>query len=122
MGRADPNSEAEPPPPPTFARLPHRRRPCSPVVAAQVKAILIDSGFYSDAAVQAVEQNPDGTPTEVTVFAAVEKTDHHKTVAELLQQPEPLAPGPEATPKEVMAHRLKTTPGKMLYKPRQPFA
>ena len=90
-----------------------------PVVAPQVKTILTDSGFYSDAAVQAVEQNPDGSPTGVTVFAAVEKTDHHKTVADLLPQPEPLAPGPEATPKEVMAHRLKTTLGKMLYKLRK---
>jgi transposase len=98
--------------PPTVAAI-------SPVVAPQVKAILIDSGFYSDAAVQAVEQNPDGTPTRVTVFAAVEKTDHHKTVAELLPQPEPPVPGPEATPKEVMAHRLKTTLGKRLYKLRK---
>jgi transposase len=98
--------------PPTVAAL-------SPVVAPQVKTVLIDSGFYSDAAVQAVEQNPDGTPTGVTVFAAVEKSDHHKTVADLLPQPEPLAPGPEATPKEVMAHRLKTTLGKMLYKLRK---
>ena len=38
--------------------------------------------------------NPDGTHTAVTVFAAVEKSDRHKTVAELLPQPEPLAPGP----------------------------
>jgi transposase len=98
--------------PPTVAAI-------SPVVAPQVKTVLIDSGFYSDAAVQAVEQNPDGTPTGVTVFAAVEKSDHHKTVADLLPQPEPLAPGPEATPKEVMAHRLKTTLGKMLYKLRK---
>ena len=98
--------------PPTVAAI-------SPVVAPQVKTILVDSGFYSDAAVQAVEQNPDGTPTGVTVFAAVEKTDHHKTVADLLAQPEPPAPGPEATPKEVMAHRLKTTLGKLLYKRRK---
>jgi hypothetical protein len=55
----------------------------------------------------------------VTVFAAVEKTDHHKTVEDLLPQPAPPAPGPEATPKEVMAHRLKTTLGKMLYKLRK---
>ena len=53
------------------------------------------------------------------MFAAVEKSDHHKTVADLLPQPEPPAPGPEATPKEVMAHRLKTTLGKMLYKLRK---
>jgi len=75
---------------------------------------LTDSGFYSDAAVQAVEHNPDGTPTGVTVFAAVEKSDHHKTVADLLPQPEPPAPGPEATPREVMA-RVRP-------KWRQPFA
>ena len=98
--------------PPTVAAI-------SPVVAPQVKTILTDSGFYSEAAVKAVEQNPDGTPTGVTVYAAVEKSDHHKTVADLLPQPEPLAPGPEATPKEVMAHRLKTTLGKMLYKLRK---
>jgi transposase len=98
--------------PPTVAAI-------SPVVAPQVKTILVDSGFYSDAAVQAVEQNPDGTSTGVTVFAAVEKTDHHKTVEDLLPQPAPPAPGPEATPKEVMAHRLKTTLGKMLYKLRK---
>ncbi len=53
------------------------------------------------------------------MFAAVEKTDHHKTVADLLPQPEPPAPGPEATPKEVLAHRLKTTLGKLLYQLRK---
>jgi len=30
----------------------------------------------------------------------VEKTDHHKTVADLLPQPEPPAPGPERHPKK----------------------
>ena len=91
----------------------------SPVVAPEVKAILVDSGFYSEAAVQTVEQNPDGTATGVSVFAAVEKTDHHKTVADLLPQPEPPAPAPEATAKEKMAHRLKTKIGKELYKLRK---
>jgi hypothetical protein len=89
------------------------------VVAPQVKAILVDSGFYSEAAVQAVEQNPDGTATGVTVFAAVEKMDHHKTVADLLPQPEPPALAPAATAKEKMAHRLKTAVGKELYKLRK---
>ncbi len=91
----------------------------SPVVAPEVKVILVDSGFYSEAAVQTVEQNPDGTATGVTVFAAVAKTDHHKTVAELLPQPEPAAPAPEATAKEKMAHRMKTKIGKDLYKLRK---
>lgn len=98
--------------PPTVAAI-------SPVVAPEVKAILVDSGFYSETAVQAVEQNPDGTATGLTVFAAVEKTDHHKTVADLLPQPEPAAPAAEATAKEKMAHRLKTALGKELYKLRK---
>ena len=91
----------------------------SPVVAEEVKAILTDSGFYSEAAVHAVEQKPEGTPTGVTVYAAVEKLSHHKTVADLLPQPEPAAPGPEATAKELMAHRLKTQAGQALYKLRK---
>ena len=91
----------------------------SPVVAPQVGTILVDSGFYSEAAVQAVEQNSDGTATGRTVLAAVEKLSHHRTVADLLPQPEPPAPGPGATAKEVMAHRLKTTAGKTLYKLRK---
>jgi hypothetical protein len=41
----------------------------------------------------------------------VEKTAHHKTVAELLPAPEPPAPGPAATAQEQMAHRLKTAVG-----------
>ena len=88
-------------------------------MAPDVKAVLVDSGFYSEAAVQAVEQKPGGAPTGVTVYAAVEKLSHHKTVADLLPQAEPAAPGPEATAKEIMAYRLKTELGKALYKLRK---
>lgn len=91
----------------------------SPVVAPQVGTILVDSGFYSEAAVQAVEQNPDGTATGRTVLAAVEKLPHHKTVADLLSPPEPPAPGPTASAKERMAHRLKAAAGRTLYKLRK---
>lgn len=91
----------------------------SSVVADEVKAVLVDSGFYSEAAVRAVEQTPEGAPTGVKVYAAVEKHSHHKTVADLLRQPESTAPGPEASAKEVMAHRLKTEVGKALYKLRK---
>ena len=91
----------------------------SPVVAPEVKTVLADSGFYSETAVRAVEQTPEGTATGVTVYAAVEKQSHHKTVADLLPQPEPPAPGPEASAKEVMAHRMKSQPGKTLYKLRK---
>jgi transposase len=91
----------------------------SPVVKEEITAVLVDSGFYSEAAVAAVEQNPDDTPSGITVYAAVEKTSHHKTVADLLSQPEPAAPGPEASAKEKMAHRLKTEVGKALYQLRK---
>ena len=82
----------------------------SPVVKAEVKHILVDSGFYSAAAV---------APSGMTVYAAVEKGSHHKTVADLLLQPEPPAPGPDASAKEQMAHRLKTGVGKTLYRFRK---
>ena len=91
----------------------------SPVVAAAVTAVLVDSGFYSEAAVAAVEQKPDGTASGITVYAAVEKHSHHKTVADLLPQPEPPAPEPGATAKERMAHRLKTALGQALYRLRK---
>jgi transposase len=91
----------------------------SPVVAAEVKAVLVDSGFYSEAAVAAVEQKADGTPSGITVYAAVEKHSHHKTVEDLLPAAEPAAPGAEASAKEKMAHRLKTTAGRSLYKLRK---
>ena len=79
---------------------------------------MVDSGFYSEAAVSAVEHRPEGSARGVTVYAAVEKHSHHETVADLLPQPEPTAPGPEASAKEIMAHRLQTLAGKALYKLR----
>lgn len=91
----------------------------SPEVKPQIKAVLTDSGFYSEAAVQAVEQKPDGNPTGVTVYAAVERTSHHRSIEELSEKEEP-APLPEgATPKERMAHRLKSKVGRELYKLRK---
>ena len=86
----------------------------SPVVAPQVKTILVDSGFYSEAAVQAVEQNADGTASGLTVLAAVAKQSYHRTVADLLPQPEPTAPGANASAKEIMAHRLKASAGNFI--------
>jgi len=91
----------------------------SPVVVQEVKAVLVDSGFYSEAAVRAVEQKPEGGARGVTVYAAVEKHSHHKTISDLLPQPAPAAPGPEASAKEIMAHRLQTPVGKALYKLRK---
>ena len=91
----------------------------SPGVREQVQAVLVDSGFYSEAAVAAVEQKEDGTPRGLTVYAAVEKHSHHKRVEDLLPRAEPVAPGSEAGAKEKMAHRLKTAAGQALYKLRK---
>jgi transposase len=91
----------------------------SPVVAGDVQAVLADSGFYSAAAVQTVEQKSDGTPSGLTVYVAVTKQSHHKTVEDLLPPPEPAPLSAEATPKEKMAHRLQTSVGKTLYKLRK---
>lgn len=49
----------------------------------------------------------------------MEKQSRHKTVADLLPQPEPPAPGPDASAKDQMAHRLKTVVGKTLYRLRK---
>lgn len=91
----------------------------SPVVLPHVQNILVDSGFYSESAVKTIEQNADGTKSGLTVFAAVEKTSHHKTVEDLLPQAEPAPPALEATAKEKMAHRLKTLIGRELYRFRK---
>jgi transposase len=91
----------------------------SPVVAGDIHAVLVDSGFYSAAAVQAVKQKNDGTPSGLTVYAAVGKQSHHKTVADLLPQFEPAPLAANASPKEKMAHRLQTSVGKQLYKLRK---
>jgi transposase len=53
------------------------------------------------------------------VYAAVEKTGHHRSVADLEKQPEPELPAANASVQEVMRHRLKTSAGKTLYKLRQ---
>ena len=86
-----------------------------PAVAGTVAAALVDSGFFSEKAVQQVEQGEAGT----TVYAAVEKTGHHRSVADLEKQPEPESPAADASGTEVMRHRLRTSAGKALYKLRQ---
>jgi transposase len=96
---------------PTLAAIPREAGP--------VSAALVDSGFFSEAAVRRTEQTEAGTATGTVIYAAVEKTGHHRSVADLEQQPEPAPPGVNASVQEVMRHRLKTTAGKALYKLRQ---
>lgn len=90
-----------------------------PTEAGRLAAALVDSGFFSAQAVARIERAADGTPTGTVVYAAVEKTGHHRSVAALEKQPEPEPPAADASGIEVMRHRLKTTAGKTLYKLRQ---
>jgi len=86
-------------------------------VVAQVREVthvLADSGYFSEAAVAAVEGA--GGPT---VFAAVEKTGHHRTVADLLAPPEPEIPETGATDREAMRRRVRTATGRAAYKKRK---
>jgi hypothetical protein len=84
-----------------------------------VAAALADSGFYSEAAVQTVEQPAEGQPAGTIVYAALEKKEHHRTVRDLEKKPQPSAPGPGASTSEVMKYRLKTAEGRAKYKLRQ---
>jgi hypothetical protein len=89
------------------------------VPVESVAVVLADSGFYSAAAVRAVEQTSAGQPSGTTVYAALEKKGHHRTVSDLEKKDEPAAPAPGAEMSEVMKHRLKTDAGKAKYKLRQ---
>lgn len=107
------------------SQAPNDKQELAPTVAAipqevnSVASVLTDSGFYSEAAVRQVEQTPQGQPTGAIVYAALEKKDHHRTVSDLEQKPEPAAPEPEASISEVMKYRLQTAEGKAKYKLRQ---
>jgi transposase len=83
-------------------------------VVGEVETVLADSGFYSEAAVKAVEANG-----HTTVLAAVERKSHHRTVEDLEKRSDPPPPGPEAGMMETMKWRVSTRAGQALYKLRQ---
>jgi transposase len=107
------------------SQAPNDKEQLAPTVAAigqpveSVAAVLADSGFYSEAAVQAVEQSSAGQPTGTTVYAALEKKEHHRTVRDLEKKDDPGAPAARASVGEIMRHRLQTAAGKAKYKLRQ---
>lgn len=82
----------------------------SPVVG-KVSAALVDSGYYSEKAVIEVEDGGSGP----TVFAAMKRTSHGRSVEQLEKRDDPPEPPPGASVAEVMAHRLETKAGKDLY-------
>jgi len=97
--------------PPTVASV--------PACIQSIAAVLTDSGFYSQEAVKSVEQDSLGQPTGTTVYAVLERKDHHRTVSDLEKKSEPAAPAADASMAEVMKHRLQTAMGKAKYKLRQ---
>jgi transposase len=104
---------------------PNDKEQLLPTLAAQspaapgVAAVLVDSGFYSEAAVKSVEQHADGTPTGTLVYAATRRHKHGRSIEQLEARPEPPPPGPAASTREVMEHRLESTAGKKLYGQRK---
>jgi transposase len=90
-----------------------------PLEAGALAAVLIDSGFYSESAVQAVEQGAAGQASGTTVYAAMERKRHHRRVADLEKRPEPEPPPAGASVSEVMKQRLASAAGKQKYKLRQ---
>ena len=90
-----------------------------PAEVGTVGAVLTDHGFYSERAVSQIERTETGEPSGTLVYAPLDKTSHHRSVADLEQKSEPEPPPAWAGVGEVMRHRLKTGSGKALYKLRQ---
>jgi hypothetical protein len=77
--------------------------------------VLVDSGFYSHQAVATVEkENPQST-----VYAAMSREEHHRTLADLAPTQEPPPCAPDASPADQMRHRMSTPKAKNLYRLRK---
>ena len=85
----------------------------SPVIES-IAAVLIDSGFYSEAAVAGVERGREGQPGPL-VYAATGRQPHGRSVEALEKRDDPPAPEPAASAAAGMAHRLSTKAGRTLY-------
>jgi transposase len=109
----------------TLTDAPNDKQQLAPTLASIPAALgkpdtaLTDSGFYSEAATAALEApGADGQPG-TRIIAAVARTGHHRSVADLEKHDDPAPPGPAATARERMIHRTATAAGKALYKPRK---
>ena len=95
------------------------KRQLVPAVASvaavrELTHVLADTGYFSAKAVATVEHN--GGPT---AYVAVEKTGHHRTVADLLAVPEPETSAVGPIDRDAMRRRLRTAAGRMAYKKRK---
>ncbi len=91
----------------------------SPVVES-VAAVLVDSGFYSEAAVENIERHsPQPALKSTIIYAATRRQRHGRSVAELEAREDPPAPPAGSPLSEIMAHRMETKAGKTLYAQRK---
>jgi transposase len=81
----------------------------------EISIVCADTGYFSEAAVQGLEAEGTGP----TVYCAIERQAHHRTVEDLERKPIPKEPPETATVKEKMAYRLKTDEGHRYYKKRK---
>ena len=86
-----------------MSQSPNDKQELVPIVAAiqvaagLVAAALVDSGFFSAAAVEQIAQTARAAPTSTLVYAAEEKTGHHRSVADLEVKPDPVPPVVDAS-------------------------
>jgi transposase len=85
-----------------------------PLTIVEPENILADTGYFSADAIEAV-----GAKTGATVYCAVEKTGHHRTVSDLEEHTDPEPPPDDASIKEKMKQRLRTRKGRDLYNLRK---
>jgi len=86
----------------------------------EINTICMDTGFYSEEAVAAVEKiHEEGEREGPEVFCAVEKGHHGKTVEDLKNKGPKGRPPANMSAKEKMARKLKTKRGKEIYKKRK---
>jgi transposase len=86
----------------------------------EANSVSADNGFYSDEAVDAVEQvNSQGKKKGPEVFCALGRGKHGKKVDDLKKKPPMGRPPAKMTKKEKMARKLKTKKGKSIYKKRK---
>jgi transposase len=88
---------------------------CVDADVRQISVVCADTGYFSEAAVKTVEADGNGP----TVYCAIERQGHHRTVEDLERKPAPQSPPDSASVKEKMAHRLKTEEGHRNYKKRK---
>ena len=85
-----------------------------------VSNVSADTGFYSEAAVAAVEKiNDEGKQEGPEVYCAVGKSHHGRTIDDLKKKPPMGRPPEDMSEKEKMARKLKTKKGKGIYKKRK---